>query len=154
MSTRNDVCDQWIYDVIDGTKQQEMILFRNANFLIVRNIDWLDTNDISQLQLLVIPTDKNLHTMRSLTSEHLELLNEMKEKVKDIIKEYYNLDFGKIRLYFHYRPSTFHLHIHVVALTNDVDKSSVEYSHELHNVIFNIQMKSNYYQKIILNIHC
>jgi hypothetical protein len=67
-----------------------------------------------------------------------------------IIKEKYGLNETSIKKFFHYPPSTYHLHIHFV--NNRVKfGSSIEYSHELNNVIFNLSICSDYYKKALLN---
>jgi hypothetical protein len=54
-------------------------------------------------------------------------------------------------MFFHYDPSTYHLHIHFVNTSNYDSRSSVEYSHELNSVIFNLSICSNYYKEAVLN---
>ena len=56
-----------------------------------------------------------------------------------------------MKIYIHYNPSTYHLHIHFVNNLFHNISSSVEYSHELNNVIFNLELDSDYYKKIVLN---
>lgn len=53
-------------------------------------------------------------------------------------------------MFFHYTPSTFQLHIHFTNINNNSINSSVEYSHELGQVIFNLELDSDYYKKINL----
>ena len=74
----------------------------------------------------------------------------MKTVSLQIIKEKYGLDETSIKKFFHYPPSSYHLHIHFV---NNQFKfgSSVEYSHELNSVIFNLSICSDYYKRIVLN---
>jgi hypothetical protein len=55
-------------------------------------------------------------------------------------------------MFFHYELSTYHLHIHFVNTANNDARSSVEYSHELNNVIFNLSIYSQYYKVALLNI--
>jgi m7GpppX diphosphatase len=62
------------------------------------------------------------------------------------------LEQGDIKMYFHYEPSTYHLHIHFVNASSCHLHSSVEYSHELNNVIFNLKMIPDYYKIALLNI--
>ena len=54
-------------------------------------------------------------------------------------------------MFFHYDPSTYHLHIHFINTRYTENWSSVEYSHDLDIVIFNLRMDRDYYKKIRLN---
>ncbi len=76
----------------------------------------------------------------------------MKQVTLQVIREKYNLEQGDIKMYFHYEPSTYHLHIHFVNTISNQLHSSVEYSHELNSVMFNLNLFSDYYKTIKLNI--
>ena len=107
-----------------------------------------DSKNIDKLHILCLPTDTTLRSIRSLTSVHIHLLEHMKKVTLDVIKEKYELDECYIKMFFHYEPSTYHLHIHFVNAANHDSRSSVEYSHELYNVLFNLSICSDYYQKV------
>ena len=68
-----------------------------------------------------------------------------------VIKQKFNIDEDYIKMFFHYEPSTYHLHIHFVNVAHHDARSSVEYSHELNNVIFNLLICSDYYNIAVLN---
>lgn len=101
--------------------------------------------------MLCLPVDKTLRTIRSLNASHISLLEHMKYVTLDVIKTKYEISESYIKMFFHYEPSTYHLHIHFVHINNQECRSSVEYSHELNNVIFNLSICSDYYQRAILN---
>jgi m7GpppX diphosphatase len=103
------------------------------------------------MYLLVFPTNKSIHSIRDLTGEHIELLTHAKSKTLQVIKSTYLFDSDIIKMYIHYAPTTYHLHIHFVLVSNTEVNSSVEYSHELNTVITNLKIKSDYYQSIIMN---
>ena len=110
-----------------------------------------DGKNVDKLHILTMPTNISLRSIRSLTSKHIPLLEHMKNITINIIKERYNIDEHYIKMFFHYEPSTYHLHIHFVNVAHHDARSSVEYSHELNNVIFNLTIYSDYYQRAILN---
>jgi hypothetical protein len=143
--------DIWIYNVIDGISEQEAILYRDDKCIVFINYFW-NGKDIDKLQLLCTPTDKNLRTIRSLRLCDIELLEHMKQVTLQVIREKYGLEEEYIKMYFHYEPSTYHLHIHFVNTASNQLHSSVEYSHELNSVIFNLKMNSYYYRIAKLNI--
>ncbi|XP_064424821.1 m7GpppX diphosphatase isoform X3 [Latimeria chalumnae] len=54
---------------------------------------------------------------------------------------------SQLRVYFHYQPSYYHLHIHFTGLSYDAPGSGVERAHLLSDVIENLQSDAQYYQK-------
>jgi len=75
----------------------------------------------------------------------------MKKVTIETIKTKYGIDECYLKMFFHYEPSTYHLHIHFINTSHHEARSSVEYSHELNNVIFNLSLYSQYYKVAILN---
>jgi m7GpppX diphosphatase len=142
--------DKWIYNVIDGSSEQEHLLYRDETCIVIPTYMW-DSVNIDKLHILCLPTDVKLRSIRSLTAEHIELLEHMKKVTLETIKNKYGLDECYIKMFFHYEPSTYHLHIHFVNTAYHDARSSVEYSHELNNVIFNLSLYSQYYKVAILN---
>lgn len=142
--------DIWIYNIINGISEQDNILFQDELFLIIPSFTW-NNIDIDKIHILAIPKDTKLRSIRSLTGDHIELLNYIKNTTLSIIKKIYNIDEDMLKIFIHYAPSTYHLHIHFINIQNTDSKSSVEYSHELNNVIFNLELSTNYYQNITLN---
>jgi len=143
--------DIWIYNIIDGISEQESILHKDDKCIVFVNYFW-DGKDIDKLQLLCMPMDTTLRSIRTLDASHVSLLEHMKQVTLQVIREKYGLEEEYIRMYFHYEPSTYHLHIHFVNTASNQLHSSVEYSHELNSVIFNLKMNSDYYKIIKLNI--
>jgi m7GpppX diphosphatase len=142
--------DRWVYNIIDGISEQESILYKDGYCIVIPTYEW-DGKNIEKMHLLAIPLDTSLRCIRSLTSEHINLLRHMKNVTLYIIKEKYKIRKEHIKMYFHYEPSTYHLHIHFVHLSNDAVHSSVEYSHDLNNVIFNLSICHDYYQRAVLS---
>lgn len=150
LSKRDTAKDRWIYNIIHRISEQESILYRDNLCIIIPTYMW-DGVNIDKLHILCLPTDTTLRSIRSLTSHHIPLLEYMKSITLSIIKEKYGLDEYYIKMFFHYEPSTYHLHIHFVNVAHHEARSSVEYSHELNNVIFNLSICSDYYQRAVLN---
>jgi hypothetical protein len=151
LEKRDPKKDQWIYNIIDGVSEQEFICHRDDKCIIIPTYTW-DGNDPFKLHFLCIPLDKSLRTIRSLNQTTLDLLLHMKTTTLNLIKDKYGFEKEFIKMFFHYEPSTYHLHIHFAHIGNVDAHSSVEYSHDLDTVIFNIEMCSDYYQLTLLNI--
>ena len=142
--------DRWIYNIIDGLAEQENIMYRDDFSISMPTYTW-DAKNVERLHILCIPMDKRLRTIRELTKEHIHLLEYMKKTTLEKIEEVYGLKEDNLKIYFHYDPSTYHLHIHFVNTRYKDAGSSVEYSHDLDSVIFNLSLDSDYYRKIKLN---
>lgn len=142
--------DRWIYNIIDGISEQESILYRDKKCLVIPSYTW-DGKNSDKLHILCIPTDISLRSIRSLNSSHINLLEHMRDITLNIIQTKYNINQQYIKMFFHYEPSTYHLHIHFINTVHVDARSSVEYSHELNNVIFNLSICHDYYQRVILN---
>lgn len=142
--------DQWIYNIINGISEQDKILFKDHLCIVIPTYMW-DGINIDKLHLLCMPLDTSLRSLRSLTASHIPLLEHMKRVTLSIINIHYNIEEEYIKIFFHYEPSTYHLHIHFANISHNEARSSVEYSHELNNVIFNLSICSDYYQRSILN---
>jgi len=149
--------EQWVYNILDGIAEQEKILYRDEHILIVPNYTWTadgegNDNNLNKMYLLVFPVDRELHTLRDLNSTHIELLEYIKNKTLKVIKEKYDFDSNIIKMFVHYAPSTYHLHIHFVLVSNTDVNSSIEYSHDLDSIINILKIKSNYYQSTDIDI--
>jgi m7GpppX diphosphatase len=141
----------WIYNIIDGIDEQQKILYDDNEFIIVPSYVW-DSQDIFKLHILAIFKDKSIHCIRELNGSHIHLLNKIKCKTLSIIKKKYKLNYYHIKMFIHYSPSTYQFHIHFANIYNKTCNSSCEYSHELNDVIFNLELNSNYYKIAPLNI--
>jgi len=151
ISKRNFSKEKWIYNILDGLAEQDKIIYQDNKILIIPNYTWINFNNIDKIHLLVIPKNRVLHTIRDLDKTHIELLKYIKNKTLQIIKSKYDFNYNIIKMYFHYPPSTYHIHIHFVLISNTDVNSSVEYSHELSNVISNLIINSDYYKLITMN---
>jgi len=150
LSKRDPEKDKWIYNIIDGISEQESILYNDDKCIVIPSYIW-DSKNIKNLHILCIPKDKSIRTIRSLSSEHIPLLKHMKQCSLEVIKEHYNLNECNLKMFVHYEPSTYHFHIHFGNVGYTKMNSSVEYSHELNTILFNLSLDGEYYKKIIMN---
>jgi hypothetical protein len=151
IKNRDNQKDIWFENILNGISEQDEILYKDNDCIIIPTYTWNGYN-INKLHILALTTNKDIRCIRSLTKNHIPLLKHMKSKTLEIIKKKYNLDEHLIKMYFHYEPSTYYLHIHFVNHNYIDGTSSVEYSHDLDSVIFNLELDTNYYKKILLNI--
>lgn len=152
IANRDPAKDQWIYNILDGLSDQSEIMYQDTQCICILSYTWSGkTDEINKLHVLCFPRDKALRCIRSLDLSHIGLLTHMKAKTLEFIKLTYNLDESDLKMFFHYDPSTYHLHIHFINVEHTETNSSVEYSHELDSVIFNLGIDPDYYKKISLN---
>jgi diadenosine tetraphosphate (Ap4A) HIT family hydrolase len=145
ISKRDWTKEKWVYNILDGLAEQDRIIYKDDYIVIIPNYTWDQTN-ILKMHLLVFPTDKSIHSLRDLNYSHTKLLTHIKTKTLETIKLIYGFDSNIIKMFIHYTPSTYHLHIHFVLVSNLDVNSSTEYSHDLDTVINILGMKSDYYQ--------
>ena len=135
---------EWISDILNGKSEQEDILLRNSEFVLMPDMKW--NRNVDELYLLVITTERIL-SLRELRREHLPLLQSIRTQVNDLCESMYGLGRNKIRMYVHYQPTYYHFHVHVVHVNCDL----VGQSHLLDDIIQNIELVPDYYQKVTLN---
>lgn len=147
--------NQWIYNILEGKSEQENVIARNKEMVLVHSLKWINKKEIEQLCCLALLQRKDITSLRDLTGEHIELLENIVETSLSKIYRLYAVPSEKIKVFIHYRPSVWHLHIHFVHMDANYDKffSCATGSHMINNIIFNLKMDTDYYKKITLQIH-
>uniref|UniRef100_A0AAR5PA77 m7GpppX diphosphatase n=1 Tax=Dendroctonus ponderosae TaxID=77166 RepID=A0AAR5PA77_DENPD len=140
---------QWVYNIIDHKSESDRILVEDTDpingFVVVPDLKW--NGDLETLYFLAICNRRELKSIRDLTAEHLPLLNKIKATTINAIKSKYGLDGSQLRIYLHYQPSFYHLHIHFTYLRHEAPGILAERAHLLTTVISNLELISDYYQK-------
>ena len=95
--------------------------------------------------------NRQLHSLRDLTAEHLPLLTNLLNKGRSALVAKYGVSEKQLRVFLHYHPSHYHLHVHFTATTVD-HGALTERAHLLTDVIANIELASDYYQKRTLTV--
>ena len=135
----------WIYSLLDGKKEVEKKLFDNKDYVIVYDYKYNDKEDpITALHMLLIFRDEKLQSMRDLDRSHLDLLEQAKEDVFALLRKEFNLDKLHVSLFFHYPPSFYRLHLHIIHFENNNTDFSANRAHCLDDVINNIRLVPNY----------
>lgn len=87
---------------------------RRVPFIII-SVD--DVSDVRRYYTLCYAYMKFYVThSRDLTANDLPLLENIREKSLSAIEKEYGLRSDQVRMYFHYQPTFFHLHVHFVKL--------------------------------------
>ena len=131
---------EWPYKVIAGESETDRVILRTENYILLPDIDNKDTS-----HLLVLFTDPALLSIRELRGSHVPMLKQLLE----MLKSRYPTD---SIMFFHYPPSVWQLHLHVVTLTtNPRISNEMQKIHFLQDVISNLEIDSNYYTKATLS---
>lgn len=67
--------------------------------------------------------------------------------IQKAILQQFGLPASKLRIYLHYQPSYYHLHVHFTHIKLEAPGTGVERAHLLSDVIENIELNAGYYQK-------
>lgn len=142
--------NQWVYNILEHKKEADRIVFEDPDpingFILIPDLKW-DCRTISNLYLTGIVFARDIKSLRDLTADHLPLLNNILVNGSASISEKYGVPASQLRIYIHYQPSYYHLHVHFTSL----QFRPLERAHLLKTVINNIELKSSYYQDIALN---
>jgi len=145
-------CD-YIYDIFRGIKEKDLLMCVTKEFIIVPSAAKpFEELDKTHFNLLVMPFDKKLRTIRDLNKIHIPLLNRMVEKIYQVLDYYLgndNYDKKNIRFEFHYTPSSYHLHLHCQYNPLPHDNNKRHFYYKLDDIISNLKSNSNFYKKPI-----
>lgn len=150
---REQLSLEWLYNVLEHRKEQDRIVFEDPSdetgFILLPDLKW-DGKTLEQLYLLALVRVRGIKSLRDLTGEHLPLLRNIKERGTEAIRERYGIGADKLRVYLHYQPTFYHLHVHFTFLQHDPPGIHCEKSHLLATVIGNLELVPDYYQRATL----
>jgi hypothetical protein len=131
---------KWIHDLLFNKSEEKLVLFRNSNFVIAKDIIWKNSSK-NEFYILVIPTTL-IRTIRDLDSSHVELLKQMKSKAIEIASTF-GLSENKLYFYFHYHPSYYQLHLHVVIVGHPLIENKLYRHYFLDDIINKLESSSS-----------
>lgn len=111
-----------MYNILDHKKESERIIFEDPcntlGFILLPDLKW-DGKTSETFYAIAIVHQLNLKSLRSLRAEHLPLLRNIRRKGVAAIRDKYDLDESQLRIYVHYQPSFYHLHVHFTYLKHE-----------------------------------
>ncbi|XP_074832956.1 m7GpppX diphosphatase isoform X1 [Carettochelys insculpta] len=141
---------QWVYNILEKKAEADRIIHENpdpsSGFILIPDFKW-NQKQLDDLYLIAICHRRGIKSLRHLTAEHLPLLRGILQEGKEAILKRFGMAGSQLRIYLHYQPSYFHLHVHFTALGYDAPGCSVERAHLLADVIDNLELDPQYYQK-------
>uniref|UniRef100_A0A8D0BJP6 m7GpppX diphosphatase n=1 Tax=Salvator merianae TaxID=96440 RepID=A0A8D0BJP6_SALMN len=141
---------QWVYNILEKKAEADRIIYENPDsangFVLIPDFKW-DQKQLDDLYLIAICHCRGIKSLRDLTAEHLPLLRSILKEGKEAVVKRFAIAGTQLRVYLHYLPSYYHLHVHFTALNYDAPGCCVERAHLLSDVIDNLELDSLYYQK-------
>ncbi|KAJ2739594.1 hypothetical protein GGI20_006081 [Coemansia sp. BCRC 34301] len=141
---------QWVYNILSKQVESEHIVFEDSDpengFIILPDLKW-DATNTDNMYLVAIVHRRDLQSLRDLNSSHLPLLYNLRDKAAVAAQKYGVLP-DQLRLYIHYQPSYYHLHVHITNVMLEGKGMLAGRAHLLDCVIDNIaNIASDYYQR-------
>uniref|UniRef100_A0A8C9DHR6 m7GpppX diphosphatase n=1 Tax=Prolemur simus TaxID=1328070 RepID=A0A8C9DHR6_PROSS len=141
---------QWVYNILDKKAEADRIVFENPDpsdgFVLIPDLKW-NQQQLDDLYLIAICHRRGIRSLRDLTPEHLPLLRNILCQGQEAIRQRYQVQGDRLRVYLHYLPSYYHLHVHFTALGFEAPGSGVERAHLLAQVIENLECDPRHYER-------
>ncbi|CAL8465012.1 g4547 [Coccomyxa elongata] len=107
-----------------------------------------DQKHVEGLYCIAIVHRRDVRSLRDLRGEHLPLLRSMRRKGSQALVERYGVREDELRVYIHYQPSYYHLHVHFLHVNYDAGAGmAVGKAHLLNDIIDNIEIMPDYYAR-------
>lgn len=120
---------------MSGNAEAEKIIFQDANkdvgFIMLPDLKW-NVHEPATLQILVL-ANKRIKSLRELNASHLPLLENIRAKGTEIIQEEFKIPPSQLRIYLHYQPSYYHLHVHFSYLMFEAPGTYIFFLHIMKN---------------------
>lgn len=140
----------WMATLLDGSNTQVERIHNDNIFILIPDVKW-NLTDIDSIYCLAIVREK-IPSIRELNASHIPMLEHIYETTIVAMKRRYKVDESKLKFFFHYHPTYWHLHIHVCHIDLVRNGMCVNKAHALIDVIRNLELNSNYYANGILEI--
>lgn len=143
---------KWVYNILFKGKESESVIYHDKDevngFVVLPDMKW-DKINMNTLYLTGIVMRKDISSVRDLNGSHINWLSQVQAKIKQVTTEKYGLESDLLRIFIHYQPSYYHFHIHVVNVKHPGlgDGLSVGKAILLDDVIENLKLLPDYYQK-------
>ncbi len=116
----------WVYNIIDGVKEQEDIILRSSRdlgkdqegFLLLPDMNW-DRKTMTSLRILGLVERRDLLSLRDLRKRDVPWLKKVYGEILGAVALKYadhGVESDTLKCYMHYQPTYYHFHIHVVSI--------------------------------------
>ncbi|KAE9330892.1 hypothetical protein PR003_g15217 [Phytophthora rubi] len=145
---------EWVYNILEHKSESERIIFEDSHprngFVLLPDFKWSDPSKLESLYCLAIVHDRTLRSLRDLTGSHLKLLRNIRNAGLEVLSEKFGVKASSIRMYLHYQPTYYHLHVHFshVKMTQGTFSGKAVL---LEDVIYNLSVNSDHYKNATLS---
>jgi m7GpppX diphosphatase len=105
----------WVHNILDGRSEQENVIHREADFLLLPDMNW-DRRTLASLRVLCLVRRRDLLSLRDLRRADLAWLRGLHAAVRAAVARAYAVDPDQLVCYVHYQPTYYHFHVHVVSV--------------------------------------
>ena len=151
---------RWIDNVVAGVKERERLLLDHAAFVLnidtkwkshpdaktVPRAEWRAHEACEELYVLAILKERGLFTLRELRGRHADVLEAVEREGTRVIAEVYGVPAEQLRIFVHYVPQFYQLHVHFTRLHNDVG-CQAERAHLVSDIVQNLRADGDWYLK-------
>lgn len=156
---------QWIAEIIDGNQEQDKIILRTPDFVLLPDTErvnryWRIQSSSAPapkgvpsrrtLNWLSILHDRSIRTLRDLRGEHLHMLRSMLADCTAAIERETGIPADQVMAYVHYPPSVYQLHVHFSFPYGQFCHKDAFRIHGLASIINNLEIDPDYYRRATL----
>lgn len=106
---------------------------------------------VDSVYCLAIVHRRDLRSLRELHHSHIPLLRNIHSRGCEAIRDRFGVLRSQLRVYLHYLPSYYHLHVHFVHASHDASFGmAAGKGHALEDVICNLELLPDYYKRASL----
>lgn len=147
---RTQLSLQWVENILEHKTESDRIVFEDPDpedgFVLLPDMKW-NRERIEDLYLVAICHRRGIRSLRDLRADqHLPLLRNIRNKGLSAIQEKYGIGEHELRIFVHYQPSYYHLHVHFTHVRGDGAMMSAERCHPLDAVLGNLELVADYYR--------
>lgn len=145
---------EWVYNILDHKSEVERIIYEDSHpsngFILLPDFKWSDPTNLESLYCLAIVHDRSLRSLRDLTGAHLKLLRNIRNESLEVLHNKFGINSSSLRVYFHYQPTYYHLHVHF-SHVKMLHGTSAGKAVLLEDVIYNLSVDSDHYKNATLS---
>ncbi|KAK9837321.1 hypothetical protein WJX81_006094 [Elliptochloris bilobata] len=145
----------WVYNILEKRAEVDRLIFEDPDeetgFMLHPDLKW-DQSQAQSLYCIALCVRRDLRCLRDLNASHLPLLHNIRSKCHQAVLDRYGVGSHHLRLFIHYPPSYYHLHVHVAHVQLDGGAGmAAGKAHLLDDVIDSITLLPDYYARRTLS---
>eukprot|EP00892_Ulva_mutabilis_P005212 jgi/Ulvmu1/3062/UM015_0102.1 len=144
----------WVINILEKKKEADRMIFEDPDpakgFMLHPDLKW-DRTQVDKLYCIALVHPRGIRSIRDLRPEHLPLLRNVLARGSDAIREQYGVPHEHLRVFVHYLPSYFHLHVHFMHMGKEATFGmATGKAHALQDVISSIEVCPDFYARATL----